>query len=303
MPPHEPPLERPREQPRDNLLTSSQQAAVRQLAELWSANKPALILTGAGISTDSGIPAYRDENGQWIHSKPVQAAEFYNHESVRKRYWLRSMLGWSRIGTAEPNATHHAITQLQRDGLGQCIVTQNVDNLHHRANNKHVIDLHGNLQSVVCLQCHATTPRHHVQERLQHLNPDVIGRINDNAAAIRPDGDAAPANLEQLLTDFTVANCPSCGGVLKPDVVFFGENVPTERVEYCMEQLQRSSLLVCIGTSLTVFSGFRFCRAASRQGIPVALINRGRTRADELATCAVDANCADALQQLTKLLS
>jgi NAD-dependent SIR2 family protein deacetylase len=280
-------------------LSTSQQAAVAQLVELWSANKPALVLTGAGISTDSGIPAYRDENGQWIHSKPVQAAEFYKHESVRKRYWLRSMLGWSRIGTAEPNATHHAITQLERAGLVQCVVTQNVDNLHHRANSKHVIDLHGNLQSVVCLQCHASTPRHAVQERLQQLNPDVVS----HSTIIGPDGDAAPTNLDQLLLRFTVADCDQCGGALKPDVVFFGENVPVERVEYCMEQLHQSSLLVCIGTSLTVFSGFRFCRAASRQGIPVALINRGRTRADELATCTVDANCADALLHLTKHLS
>ena len=299
MPPQQPPQHSPQPPSRDNVLSTSQQAAVAQLVELWSANKPALVLTGAGISTDSGIPAYRDENGQWIHSKPVQAAEFYKHESVRKRYWLRSMLGWSRIGTAEPNATHHAITQLERAGLVQCVVTQNVDNLHHRANSKHVIDLHGNLQSVVCLQCHASTPRHAVQERLQQLNPDVVS----HGTIIGPDGDAAPTNLDQLLLSFTVADCDQCGGALKPDVVFFGENVPVERVEYCMEQLHQSSLLVCIGTSLTVFSGFRFCRAASRQGIPVALINRGRTRADELATCTVDANCADALLHLTKHLS
>lgn len=259
-----------------------------------SAHRRMLVLTGAGISTDSGIPAYRDDNGNWIHSKPVQAAEFYKDQHVRKRYWLRSLLGWPRMRSAEPNDSHHALARMESNHLMQCMITQNVDNLHQRAGSSHVVDLHGNLQSVVCLQCQASLPRSAVQDMLQQSNPDVEAA----GATIGPDGDAAATNLDELLTSFNVVDCPTCGGVLKPDVVFFGENVPTQRVDYCMAQLQKSSMLLCVGTSLTVFSGFRFCRAAKKLNIPIAIINNGKTRADDLADCIVNANCATALNWL-----
>lgn len=273
---------------------TDQISAIKKLAELVATHRPALVLTGAGISTDSGIPAYRDENGNWIHTRPVQAAEFYNHEHIRKRYWLRSMLGWSRIQSAQPNATHHALTSLEKSGLTQCIITQNVDNLHQRADSRTVVDLHGNLQSVICLQCSNRIPRQQMQAMLQKANSqiEVVG------STIGPDGDAAPTNLDALLATFELTDCPACGGILKPDVVFFGENVPTDRVDYCMDQLKQSSLLLCVGTSLTVFSGYRFCRAAHAQNIPIALINKGKTRADDLADCIVNASCATALAQL-----
>ncbi len=271
---------------------------IAQLQQLFSAHSPALVLTGAGISTDSGIPAYRDDDGQWIHSKPVQATDFYNKEHIRKRYWLRSMLGWSRIQSAKPNKTHHTLAQFEQNKLIQCIITQNVDNLHQRADSQHVVDLHGNLQSVICLQCHAQLPRQEVQTRLQAVN----SHIDLHGATIGPDGDAVAPNLDTLLASFNVIDCPGCGGTLKPDVVFFGENVPATRVNYCMDQLEQSSMLLCIGTSLTVFSGFRFCRAARQQGIPIVIINKGKTRADNLADCIVNASCATALGQLHDLL-
>lgn len=273
-------------------------AGISQLGELLATHRPALILTGAGISTDSGIPAYRDEDGNWIHSKPVQAADFYNKEDIRKRYWLRSMLGWQRIHSAKPNDTHHMITLLEKKRLTQCIITQNVDNLHQRADSRHVVDLHGNLQSVICLQCSSRVSRQVVQTMLQSAN----SQIEVHGTTIGPDGDAAATNLDELLTTFKVADCPDCGGTLKPDVVFFGENVPTERVEYCMNQLKRSSMLICLGTSLTVFSGYRFCRAAKQLSIPIVLVNQGTTRADDLADCIVNANCSAALLQLREQL-
>lgn len=224
----------------------------------------------------------------------MQASEFYNDEHIRTRYWLRSLLGWPRIQSAEPNDSHLALAQLESNGLIQCLITQNVDNLHQRAGSEHVVDLHGNLQSVTCLQCHRRLPRSDVQELLRRLNPDM--EVSD--ARLGPDGDAAATNLDELLTSFKIAGCPTCGGTLKPDVVFFGENVPTRRVDYCMAQLQQSSMLLCIGTSLTVFSGFRFCRAAKKLNIPVAIINNGKTRADELADCIVNTSCATALSWL-----
>ena len=272
---------------------------IAKLGELMAACGPVLVLTGAGISTDSGIPAYRDDNGNWIHSKPVQAADFYNNEHIRKRYWLRSMLGWPRMQTARPNDTHHALTRFEQQQRLQCIVTQNVDNLHQGANSNHVVDLHGNLQTVVCLHCEAALPRQNMQEILQSLNPRVEGQ----RVAIGPDGDAATANLDDLLSSFKIVECPDCGGVLKPDVVFFGENVPAERVSYCMAQLQQSAMLLCLGTSLTVFSGFRFCRAAKAQNIPIALINQGKTRADDISDCVVNGSCAIALDQLSARLT
>ena len=208
------------------------------------------------------------------------------------------MLGWQRIHSAKPNDTHHMITFLEKKRLTQCIITQNVDNLHQRADSRHVVDLHGNLQSVVCLQCNIRVPRQDVQTMLQSAN----SQIEVHGTTIGPDGDAAATNLDELLTTFKVAACPDCGGTLKPDVVFFGENVPTERVEYCMDQLKRSSLLICLGTSLTVFSGYRFCRAAKQLSIPIVLVNQGTTRADDLADCIVNANCSAALLQLREQL-
>jgi len=181
---------------------------IAHLGDLMGTQGRVLILTGAGISTDSGIPAYRDENGNWIHSKPVQAADFYKSEDIRKRYWLRSMLGWSRIQQARPNDPHHMLTRFERQNKLQCIVTQNVDNLHQSANSNHVVDLHGNLQTVVCLRCQARLQRQTMQEMLRTSNP----QIENQNVAIGPDGDAATHNLDQLLSSFNSVACPDCGG-------------------------------------------------------------------------------------------
>jgi len=247
------------------------------------------VLTGAGCSTASGIPEYRDDAGSWKHARPVQYGDFVAQDAVRRRYWARSFVGWQRMSAARPNDAHRALARLGADGRLAGLVTQNVDNLHRRAGSRPVIDLHGTLDNVVCLGCSERSPRARFQATLEAANPGWTA----TAAGIRPDGDAELADAASR--DFRVPGCERCGGVLKPDVVFFGESVPRERVAEASAWVDEADALLVVGSSLMVFSGFRFVRQAASAGKPVAILNRGRTRGDDLATLKLAADCCAAL--------
>jgi NAD-dependent SIR2 family protein deacetylase len=248
-----------------------------------------LVLTGAGCSTESGIPDYRDEDGEWKRSPPVNYRDFRGSEAARRRYWARSFLGWPRFSACEPNAAHAALATLEGTGRVSLLVTQNVDGLHQRAGSRRVLDLHGRLDRVVCLDCGARSGRRELQELLLERNPAWRRR----AAAAAPDGDAEPGEAD--FSSFEVVPCGRCGGVLKPDVVFFGESVPSGRVEAAYAALGRSDGLLVVGSSLEVWSGYRFARAAAERGIPVVLVNLGRTRADDLARVRVRGRAGEVL--------
>ncbi|KRE92526.1 NAD-dependent deacetylase [Frateuria sp. Soil773] len=247
------------------------------------------VLTGAGCSTDSGIPDYRDRDGRWKRAQPVNYAAFMREPATRQRYWARSMVGWRRFGSARPNAAHHALVQLERRGQVELLVTQNVDRLHQRAGSDKVIDLHGRLDEVRCMGCDWRLPRSAFQHLLLASNP---GWAHLDAADA-PDGDA---DLEgQDFARFDVPPCPRCGGIVKPDVVFFGEGVPRERVEAATRAWQDADAVLVVGSSLMVYSGYRFVAAAAGAGKPVAAVTLGHTRADPLLTLKVDAPCGEAL--------
>lgn len=246
------------------------------------------VLTGAGCSTASGIPDYRDTDGQWKRTPPVTYQAFMGEAATRQRYWARSLLGWARFGLARPNGTHQALAALETQGSVELLLTQNVDGLHQQAGSHNVIDLHGRLDRVRCMACERRSAREELQHRLLDANPgwDAL------EAGIAPDGDA---DLETDFSAFVVPDCSACGGLLKPDVVFFGENVPRERVAAVHAHLQQADAVLVVGSSLMVYSGFRFVQAAASAGIPVAALNRGRTRADALLAFKDERDCAQAL--------
>jgi len=248
-----------------------------------------LVLTGAGCSTDSGIPDYRDAKGDWKRSAPVMFQAFIGDAAMRQRYWARSLVGWRRLRTAQPNAAHRALVQLQRQQRLQCLVTQNVDRLHQLAGSADVIDLHGRIDQVRCMSCQVRLPRETLQAELLRLNPAWAAL--DALAA--PDGDA---DLEAPdFSGFQVPCCSLCGGLLKPDVVFFGESVPPDRVDLAMMHLRQADALLVVGSSLMVYSGYRFAQAAAAAGKPIAAVNLGRTRADALLSLKLSEPCAAAL--------
>ena len=257
------------------------------------ADRPLVVLTGAGLSTDSGIPDYRGPGAP--DRRPMTYQEFVSGPAAQQRYWARSHLGWERMRGAEPNAGHRALARIAPDLL----ITQNVDGLHERAGTLHLVALHGRIADVVCLGCRATSARSALQERLTELNPDFSAR--HAGAVVRPDGDV---ELEDT-GDFVVPGCEHCGGVLKPDVVFFGENVPAPRVERCFAAVdalaETGGVLLVAGSSLTVMSGFRFVRRAARAGVPVVIVNRGATRGDAHATYTLEAGCGEFLEELSAL--
>ncbi|MBC7700233.1 NAD-dependent protein deacetylase [Aquabacterium sp.] len=256
---------------------------------------PWVVLTGAGLSTGSGIPAYRDRHGQWLHSKPIQHQEFLSLPAMRRRYWARSFVGWQTLSRAAPNAGHRAIAQLEARGLVSTVITQNVDSLHHHAGSQAVIELHGSIARVLCLSCQGRYPRAQVQTWLAAHNPH-FEPMPPAAFQAAPDGDA---HLEdQHCANFQVPTCPACQGVLKPDVVFFGDNVPRERVAAASQAVENASALLVIGSSLSVYSGFRFAEQAHRLGKPVVAINQGATRADPLLSAKLELDCSDALALL-----
>ena len=268
---------------------------IERLVDLVRRHPRLFVLTGAGCSTASGIPDYRDADGQWKHRRPVQYADFLRSDAVRRRYWARSLAGWPRVANAQPGPAHLALARLEATGHVTKLVTQNVDGLHQRAGSRQVIDLHGRLHDVVCMECGQRIARSDLQELLAAWNPDHAGRPAPSA----PDGDAHIEDAE----GFRVPDCPQCGGVLKPDVVFFGENVPARRVEAAYTALARSDAVLVAGSSLMVYSGLRFCLAAREQGKPVLAVNDGRTRADELLALKVRGDCGVALAALVDVLS
>ncbi|MCB1690404.1 MAG: NAD-dependent protein deacetylase [Halioglobus sp.] len=236
-----------------------------------------VVLTGAGISAPSGIPTYRDRQGSWQHRAPIQEQDFLVDEQTRRRYWSRSRYGWPLIRDAKPNPAHRALAELESQGRIELLITQNVDGLHQRAGSRNVLDLHGAVDRVRCLTCGAVHCRESIQEQLDRDNswPAHTGH------SPRPDGDMEIPDA--LLDEFVLPQCPLCGGDLKPDVVFFGGTVSRASVATCHDALGRADALLAIGTSLMVFSGFRFCRRARELGKPVVLVNPGITRADGLA--------------------
>ena len=247
------------------------------------------VLTGAGISTDSGIPDYRDANGDWKRAQPVMFQAFMSDIQTRRRYWARSLVGWRRFGRALPNGAHRAVARLGELGRTEVLVTQNVDGLHQSAGSTDVIDLHGRMDRVRCVGCERLFDRDEMQRRLLDLNP-FFEKLD---ASVAPDGDA---DLEAVdFSTFLIPACTSCGGILKPDVVFFGESVPRERVTAAMEGVARSDAVLVIGSSLMVYSGYRFAQAAAKAGKPIAAVNLGRTRADELLALKVNQPCVSAL--------
>jgi NAD-dependent SIR2 family protein deacetylase len=255
-----------------------------------------LVLSGAGISTDSGIPGYRDADGCWKRTPPVLLQDFLGSELVRQRYWARSMVGWPTVANARPNIAHDALARLEAVGRLQRLVTQNVDGLHQRAGSSRVIELHGNLEAVLCLECGALHSRAWIQRTLESLNP----KFHAATAATAADGDA---DIERRdLDTFLVPQCPRCSGVLKPNVVFFGEGVPRARVDDALGSLKQADAMLVIGSSLMVYSGFRFCEWADTMGKPIAAINLGRTRADHLLALKIERPCAEALESLLERL-
>ena len=253
------------------------------------------VLTGAGVSTGSGIPDYRDGAGEWKHRKPVDYRDFVREHAVRQRYWARSAIGWPRISKAEPNAAHIGLVSLEQQLAKLVIVTQNVDRLHQRAGSTRVIDLHGTLERVVCLDCGHYFPRIEIQEYLLRHNPQLEGL----SARLRPDGD-----VQRVDTDFSnieIPHCDHCDGMLKPDVVFFGENVPGQRITECFEALEQADAVLVVGSSLMVYSGYRFMLKAQARNIPIAAINLGKTRADDLLSLKIERDCGEALSELVKI--
>jgi NAD-dependent SIR2 family protein deacetylase len=252
-------------------------------------------LTGAGMSTDSGIPDYRGPGSRQLRTPvtPMTYQEFVSGPRPQQRYWARSFLGWSRMHEAVPNPGHHALARLEAGGGCLGVVTQNVDGLHEQAGSSRLVALHGRIAEVVCLGCGDRLSRAVLQREMEQLNPDWLAR--HAAAPMRPDGDV---DLDDT-ADFVVPRCDACDGTLKPDVVFFGENVPKDRVARSYEMVEAADALVVLGSSLTVMSGFRFVRHAAKRGMPVVIVNRGGTRGDELATYKLDHGTSEFLTGIT----
>ena len=268
--------------------------SVDSLMAILGSHRPWVALTGAGISSASGIPTYRDHKGTWLGSQPIQHDEFISDSSKRQRYWSRSALGWPRVSKAQPNESHIALVKLEQAGLLTGVITQNVDRLHQRAGSQRVIDLHGRLDRVKCLDCSHLTSRDAIQDWIKTHNelPDT------SSLTLRPDGDAdLPAHY---VSDFHVPPCAECGGVVMPEVVFFGGTVPSPVVDRCYQMIDAAEGMLVIGSSLSVYSGLRFCRYAVDQGKPLIILNQGQTRADDICThkfssrpFALMAECAD----------
>jgi NAD-dependent SIR2 family protein deacetylase len=278
------------------VMTTHTKRTPEQLVEL-PRRHTAVVLSGAGCSTESGIPDYRGPGGSLRKGRePIRFQEFMASEASRARYWARSMVGWPRFARSRPNAAHNALASLERAGVVKGVITQNVDELHQAAGSRSVVDLHGRLSKVVCMSCGRIEERDLVQDRLRKLNPDFAATAGHYVA----DGDAElPDGSEE---GFRVAPCRSCGGILKPHVVFFGENVPKNRLTRAWSIFDRGELLLVVGSSLTVFSGRRFVLRARDEGKPVAIVNVGPTRGDEDATCKIEEQLGRALPRLTELL-
>lgn len=279
---------------------------VSRLAELVENSSRLVVLTGAGCSTESGIPDYRSPGGAWSRHKPIYFQSFVSSDEVRRFYWARSYRGWPRFAAARPNAAHEALARLEGVGRVRFLITQNVDDLHQEAGSREVVQLHGRNRLVVCLDCCELTKRLDMQERLAKLNAEWLAhapwsQLHADEADFAPDGDANVAR--DAIGGFRIPPCTRCGGVLKPAVVFFGESVPKEKVDLSMAAVDDADALLVAGSSLTVWSGFRFVRRAADRGIPIAIVNIGPTRGDELATFKIEAKCGEVLSELSHRLS
>ncbi|MFC3284104.1 NAD-dependent protein deacetylase [Litchfieldella rifensis] len=278
--------------------SETHQAAEHEALAAFVARHPRLlVLTGAGVSTDSGIPDYRDDQGQWKRSPPMPHQEFMASHAARQRYWARALIGFRALSEARPGQAHHALARLEALGHVGGLVTQNVDGLHQRAGSQRVIDLHGRAEIVRCMACQGLRMRHDLHAELEALNPEW----RERGAAVGPDGDA---DLEaDDFSGFRVPACQRCGdGILKPDVVFFGDSVPAERVAAALAILREADALLVVGSSLMVHSGYRFAREAACLGKPIACLNRGRTRADDLYALKVEASVGLTLNALAESL-
>ncbi|MFT7243820.1 MAG: NAD-dependent SIR2 family protein deacetylase [Candidatus Azotimanducaceae bacterium] len=283
-----------------NLMLSketSEESSTERLAEFIQAHQPLVVITGAGCSAASGIPTYRDDDGTWQRSTPIQHQDFVSQPESRQRYWARSLAGWPAVARAQPNETHLAIKTLEDNQLCALVVTQNVDRLHQRSGQQAVIDLHGRLDRVHCLDCHHEISRDDMQIRLMDENPHLPTVTTQQA----PDGDAdIPDNLIETVH---VPDCDHCGGMLKPTVVFYGGGVSKLVVDRIFDAIDQASGVLVVGSSLMVFSSFRFCRHAAKRGLPIAIVNAGKTRADDLATFKLDTACEIALPAAVQLLT
>jgi NAD-dependent SIR2 family protein deacetylase len=256
------------------------------------------VLAGAGISTESGIPDYRGPATKHIERRPVQYDDFVRDAAARQRYWARASRGWARMTGARPNDGHRALARLERAGLVEGVITQNVDGLHQAAGSRRVIELHGALDRVVCLGCGGRQSRADVQRTIGGQNPGWL-RLGAEAGRVAPDGDV---EVEAGIARFVAPRCPACDGALKPDVVFFGESVPKPRVAEAAGIVSRADALLVVGSSLAVYSGYRFVRQAEAEGTPVAIVTLGETRGHRHATVALDARLGDALPALADAL-
>jgi NAD-dependent SIR2 family protein deacetylase len=270
--------------------------STRALAEFAARHPRLFVLTGAGCSTESGIPDYRDVRGEWKRPSPVTFQAFTGEEATRRRYWARSLIGFPTMALARPGPAHRAIARLESAGRVELLLTQNVDGLHEAAGSRRTIDLHGRIDTIRCLRCEARTPRTAFQAELRRRNPGWA----ELEARAAPDGDADLDGLD--FSTFDVPDCPICGGMLKPDVVFFGESVPRDRVAAAFAALETADAMLVAGSSLMVYSGFRFAQAAAAAGKPIAAVNLGRTRADGLFTLKVERPIGQTLEELADSL-
>jgi NAD-dependent SIR2 family protein deacetylase len=279
------------------MIVTSQAPELEPVLELLRGRR-VVVLAGAGCSTESGIPDYRSPENIQRTRTPIQYQEFVRSEAARVRYWARSTAGWARIASARPNAAHQALARLEEGGVVRGIITQNVDGLHQAAGSRRVVELHGSLAWVRCLACGRVTPRGEHQERLRSMNAEWMDRLR--GIEVAPDGDAElPA---PVVESFQVPACEACGGVVKPDVVFFGENVPAERVQDAWSLFEEADVLLVAGSSLTVYSGRRFIYRAEKEGVPIAIINIGPTRADDLAAAKVEGKLGSVLSSIADAL-
>ncbi|WP_278315138.1 Sir2 family NAD-dependent protein deacetylase [Lolliginicoccus levis] len=256
----------------------------------------AVALTGAGLSTDSGIPDYRSPSAP--RRTPMTISQFLGSREARQQYWARNHIGWRFIESRSPNPGHQALATLEDAGVIRSVITQNVDLLHTRAGHRDVINLHGTYRTVVCLDCGGRTNRAMLAQLLERLNPEFARAATIDGLEIAPDADA----LVRDVATFRMVDCAHCGGILKPDIVFFGESVPRPTVERCYAEVDAADALLVAGSSLTVMSGLRFVRRAARRGIPIIIVNRGGTRGDELASARIDGGCSETLGALAEVL-
>lgn len=283
----------------DQQLITDCAGTVDDLVNFVAANPGLFVITGAGISHASGIPTYRDQIGTWKSNTPIQHADFIRDPATRRRYWARSFRGWPNVREALPNGAHRALVNLEDKGYVSTLVTQNIDRLHQKAGHRKVIDLHGRLDEVLCMDCGSVLSREDIQEQLQGLNPH-FDDLEQQLVALAPDGDADVR--QELVDQVTVPECGRCSGILKPNVVFYGSSVNKETVNYLYDCLAQASAVLVVGSSLMVYSSYRFCKYANENNIPIVCINKGLTRADALYTLKLDEECDAALSDLAARL-